>query len=606
MDTSFDIVREMEMNDRQGETQSSKYVVQSMREDIDKTEAYLNSKHTSGDTDSLGRDKPFFNIVTSHRNIWFRATDIDRKNIKIIATKLIHYVGSLVATLLLQKWMRKAAFGRFLNDWGLNLATHGSSIVKFIEKDGELHANVMDWNNMLVDSVDFDSNPKVEKLWLTPAQLKQNKNYDQDLVKKLLDSLTTRKIADGKKKDNKSDYILVYEIHQNAPLSFLTGKEEDEDTFVQQMAHLTSQEKKEKGKFDDYTLYSGKEAKDPYMLTHLIKKDGQTYAGGSIKNQFEHQWMVNHTEKQIKDQLDLASKIIFQTADPQFLGQNFLTDMQNGTVLIWNAQNNGSPLTMLNNKPDIAAMQANKVDWQNGGNMINGISESMLGLQAKSGTAWRQTQAELAEAHSLFELMTENKGLHIEDMMRQYIIPFNKKKMDTTEEITEILSEQQIKQIDSLYVPNEAIRRINRRNIDAVLNGEIPITGDAKLLATSEEEASLQNGLNATGNQRFIKPSEISTKTWKKVLKDLEWDLEIDITGEQKDNQAIMATYQTALQFLLGLQGRQMTSEERTIFGKLLSKTGDVSPLEINQSKSPVALPVGGEVGAGEELKIIQ
>src|SRR3990167_5979904 len=85
--TIADLVRQAEKDDKFGFTTSSKYVQQSMREDIDTTEAYLSSKHISGDTDYLGREKPFFNIVLAARNIWYRATDIDRKNITIRATK---------------------------------------------------------------------------------------------------------------------------------------------------------------------------------------------------------------------------------------------------------------------------------------------------------------------------------------------------------------------------------------------------------------------------------------------------------------------------------------------------------------------------------------
>jgi hypothetical protein len=93
-----------------------------MRENINKIEAYINSKHISGDTDSMGREKPFFNIVTGIVNIWFRATDIDRKNIRIKSTKAEDTIMAFLGTVHLNQWMRKANFGVFLNDWGRTLA----------------------------------------------------------------------------------------------------------------------------------------------------------------------------------------------------------------------------------------------------------------------------------------------------------------------------------------------------------------------------------------------------------------------------------------------------------------------------------------------------
>ena len=148
METSIaELVRKMETDDQIGETKSSKYVSNSMRESVEKTEAYLNSKHTSGETDSQGREKPFFNIVIAARNIWFRATDIARKNISITANKDKQLIPAFLATLKLQEWMKKVNFGKFLNDWGLSLANHGSSVVEFVEKvmaDVEEDAEVED------------------------------------------------------------------------------------------------------------------------------------------------------------------------------------------------------------------------------------------------------------------------------------------------------------------------------------------------------------------------------------------------------------------------------------------------------------------------------
>ena len=230
----------MEDDDRDGVgTTISKYVKFDQRENLEKIDAYLNSKHISGEVDSKGREKPFFNIVTAATNIWYRATDIDRKNIRIVPTKLADETTAFLATILLQEWMRKKAFGQFLNDWGLSLARYGSSILKFVEKEGELHQEVMPWPNMIVDSVDFYANPKIEKFWLTPAQLLQRKGYDKTFVNSLIQDLEARETPDEQDKDDKVGYIPIYEIHGEMPLSYLTGEMKDEDTYAQQM-HVIS------------------------------------------------------------------------------------------------------------------------------------------------------------------------------------------------------------------------------------------------------------------------------------------------------------------------------------------------------------------------------
>lgn len=589
----LDIVRKMQQEDREGDTHISKYVSFSMREIIEKIGAYLNSKHTSGEKDSMGREKPFFNIVTASSNIWYRATDIDRKNIKLKATKQEHYALAFIVTILLNEWMRKESFGVYLNEWGRVLARYGSAISKFVEKDGKLSVEAMSWDVMIVDPVDFENNVKIEKLWYTPAQLREKIEYDQDMVESLILALEKRETADGQKKDNKSNFIEVFEVHGLLPLSLITEEDDDDIDYVQQMHVVSYTSKKEgrTGEYDDFTLYSGKEKKDPYQITHLIKEDGRTLSIGAVEHLFEAQWMMNHNVKAVKDQLDLASKLIFQTSDGNFVGQNILTDIENGDILNHTVN---QPLTQINNNShDVTSLQNFGNQWKQQANELANVSGAMLGETPKAGTAWRQTQAVLQESHSLFELMTENKGLAVEEIMREFIIPHLKSKMDTSDEISAILEEYQINKLDSMYVPNEASKRVNNMIIDDILSktpediekGNMFTPEQQEEVVANEEEA-IQKALNTFGNQRFIKPSDVKDKTWKEVLKDFEWDVEVDVTGENKDVNAVVTTLTTVLQTIAGLQGQPMSPEMKIVFNKILNEVGALSPLELSVGES--------------------
>ena len=595
--TIGDLVRKLEQEDMFGITHISKYVDFNQRDNTEKIDAYINSKHISGEIDAQGRDKPFFNVVIAARNITYRATDVDRKNLKILPSKGSDRMLAFLAKIKLQEWMRKNAFGKFLNEWGLSLATYGSSILKFVEKDGELHSQVMSWADMIVDPVDFNANPKIEKIWLTPSQLLKRKGYDQELVMKLINSQEVRETSDGQEKDNKEGYIPIYEIHGELPLSYNTGLREDENTYEQWMYVVSFVESKENNdEFDDYILYSGREKKDPYMITRLIETKGRTQSIGAVENLFQSQWMQNHTAKMIKDNLDITSKIIFQTSDGTFTGKNALKSIENGDVLIHTPNN---PLTQISNRSDITASQSFQQMWKQLGNEINGLSDAMLGVAPKSGTAWRQTEALLQESHSLFELMTENKGIDIKYMLTTYIIPFFKKSLDTAEEILPILEDYDIKFIDQNFIPNEAIRVSNAKLKAAVLSG--------KTFSKEQQDEDIQiatdsitNAMQSFGNSRPLRPSEISSKTWKEIFKNLEWDLEYDITGEARDTQLVADNLIKVLQYMSAKQGQPMTSEEKLVFNKILSVTGSVDPIELSQvEQQPVASPAGGgSVGA--------
>lgn len=598
------LVRQLESEYVSGQTLSSKYVQTSLYDDVSKIYAYLESKHTTGDTDSLGRDKPFFNVVLAARNIWFRSTDIDRKDIKIRATKSSDVINQYVATALIQDWMRKENFGQFLNDWGINSAGFNESVVKFVEKDGRLIPSVVPWVRIICDSINFKDNPKIEILEVTESQLRKNKNYDQDMVNDLCSAISTRKTVEGAQKDNKSGYIRIYEVHgefSQAVYNQAKGleiKDGDDDIYFQQI-HVISFVANKTSEYEDFTLYCGKE-KDPYILTALLPEiDGSIALRGAVKNLFETQWMVNHSVKSIKDQLDLASKLIFQTSDGTFVGQNALSSIETGDILIHRIN---EPLTQVANvSHDTVQTQNFGSMWKSLGNEINGISEQMLGATAKSGTAWRQTEALLQESHSLFEIMTENKGLVVEQMFREYVIPFLKRKLNNSKEIVAMLSDHGIDKIEAMYVKKEATKRMIDKDIEAILNGEPPtqdLTGATQ--GVKEEMSSM-------GSQRFLKPSEVSDKTWKDIFKDMEWDLEIDVTGENTDKDA-MTTLNTLLTIITDPVRSQAleTPKGKLVFNKILELTGTVSPIELSEVSSipspiqPSALPApnGGSVAS--------
>lgn len=601
-DSIGDIVRKAESDFTSGITQVSKYDDFSLWEDMNRVFAYLGSKHISGETDDQGREKPFFNIVLAARNIWFRATDIDRSHIKIRPTKSSQDIGALLATIHLQNWMRRENFGQFLNNWGLNSAGFNESIVKFVEQGDKLHALVIPWNKIICDSTDFENNPKIELLEFTEAQLRKKKEYDQDMVEQLCTALTTRKDTAGTDKDSKSDYIKLYEIHGELPLSYITEDPKDDYEYVQQM-HVVSFVAKndKKGEFDDFTLFSGKEAKDPYMLTALLPEvDGSIALRGAVKVLFDAQWMENHNAKLIKDQLDHASIVVHQTADTNLQGRNTLTDMLNGEIIV-HAVN--APLTKVDNAPiDIAQLQSSGASWKQLGNEVAGISEAMLGAAPKSGTAWRQTQATLIENHDLFELMTENRGLAVEKMLREFVIPFLKKKMNNKDEIAATLQSVDITKIDSRYIKNYSTKKTSGAVIDKLLKGEnITAEDQAQMMTDNTNEA--KSALSDQGNTRFFAPSEVPDKTWDELFKDLEWEVEVDVTNESLDKDAL-TTLNNLLAIIADPVKSQVlgTPQGKLIFNKVLELTGAVSTVELADIPAPQPqVPPGNPALVGAE-----
>lgn len=598
----YSFVRTFEIRYKTGTTKIAKYVDHSLSEVVQTIYAYLNSKHISGEFDSLNRDKPFFNIVTAARNIWYRATEIARNKIIIRETDSTHVISAFLATQKLQEWMRKERFGVFLVEWGLVLAGFGSAVSKFVEKKGQLIATVVPWNQIMCDTVDFENNPKIEIFEFTPAQLRQNPMYDQVMVESLIQATMIRMLVTGELQDTKPDFIKVYEAHGMFPVSYLTENIDDKYDYAQQMQVVSYVRSEKEGEYKDFTLYKGREAKDPYRKDDLIKEDGRTLGIGAVENLFNAQWMVNHSIKGIKDQLDLASKLIFQTADSTFVGQNVLVAIETGQIL---QHAEGKPVTAFpNGSHDTGSFTAFMDQWKAIGGEINGITDAMAGVAPKGSTSWRMQSMELQQAQMLFDLMKRNKGLAIEDMLRENIIPFLKKQLNTKKQIIATLAAHDIKKIDAMYIPQEATRRFNKKVISHVVkNGRMPMNASLQ-----NEMQQVQTETAAQGNTRYFKPSDISSKTWKEIFKDLEWEVECDITEESSDTAGILQTLNTSLQIVMN-PGYAQSPQAQMIVSKILLLTGKVSPLEMSLNSvvpSNAAPPsAGAKVAAPNALSAI-
>ena len=585
--TLHQIVREAEQNLTTGSVSIGKYVNHSHNEVVERINAYINSKHISGERDSLGRKKPFFNIVPAASNVWYRATDLDRKDLRFIPTKASSVVLAFVANVLLQRWMDKAKFGIFLNQWGLTLAQYGSAIPKFVEKGGELTASVISWNRAIVDPIDYSALPSIEKFYLTESQLKARKEYNQDVVTSLCDALVSRETTDRQRKDNSARFIELYEIHGELPVAHLKKdpKDGDWEKYAQQV-HIVSYVQEKDGETKDFTLYSGREAKNPTMITHLKEEDGRTLSIGAVEHLFESQWMVNHAMKNIKDTLDIASRLIFQTADKRYVGRNVLSSIESGDIFI---HEDNKPLTRIaNDKPDIVANMNFVSAWQGIGNEIASTPDAIKGNTLPSGTPYSLGAFLGTQANSLFEQFTETKGLYLEEMAREYIIPHLKKKLKNKDEVVAILDDAGIEEIDRMYVPRAAIKNFNKRvggqilqNAEAILNGAVP--SPIQPFNAEVEQGAVREQLSQFGNKRFLKPDELGEKSWKEVFSDFEWDnLRVETTNENVDKKAVLQTL--ASLYTTTVQVDPVAAN--VILGEILNETGVVSPLRLKATQS--------------------
>lgn len=599
-------IRNAESNYIYGSTHLSEHVDWSMRETIDRIHAYLSSKHISGAKDALNRDKPFFNIVTAAVNVWYRATDLDRKDLRFVPTKQSAVVLAFVANVILQNWMNKARFGQFINQWGRTLAQYGSAVVKFVDKGDELVPTVIPWSRVVPDPVDFGALPRIEKFYKTPAQLKNMATpghpdfagYYMEAVEKLCDATQSRKTIAGQQKDTLDDFIPLYEVHGLLDDRLLEEKpdysKKDNVKYSQQM-HVVSFVGGEKDEYEDFCLFSGREKQDPYMLTHLIEEEGRSLSIGAVEYLFDSQWMQNHAMKAWKDNIDLASRMIFQTADRNFVGRNVLTAIETGDLLI---HKENMPITKVpNDEYDLTNVSNFQNTWRMMANELVSTPDAVKGNTMPSGTPYSLGAYLGQQGSSLFELMTENKGLAMEEMMRTYVIPFIRKQLKNSDEIVAILDDAGIQEIDALYLPHAAVKNFNERTFnmleESINNPEAPMPQPFDMQA---EQNIVKEGMQSQGNKRFFKPDEASDKQWNEVFSDFEWDsIRVEVTNEAVDKQAVLQT----LAALYTSTAQTDPVAANMILAKVMSETNVLSPLQVASLASrPTPTPQAGQAGA--------
>lgn len=618
MKSVHETVRLAERNFLQLNTRLGKYVNWSMHETLETIDAYLSSKHISGPYDSLGREKPFFNIVVAAANIWFRATKIDRKDIKFIPTNNSSVVLAFVANVMLQNWMNKERFGMFLNNWGRTLARYGSAVPKFVEQGDRLIPSVTPWNRLLVDPINFNAQPTIEKLYPSPSQLidwatKGNpdyRGYNIEAARSLVKAQITRRTLDKTPKDILPEFIEVYEVHGKMD-SRLIQKEPDmnipdEDIkYVQQMHAISFFQEQGQEGYTDVVLYAGRERKNPSMLTHLQEEDGRTLGIGAVESLFDAQWMENHSVKNMKDALDIVSRMIFQTADTHFVGRNVLSAIESGDIFV---HEKDKPLeTVDNSKPDIQAIMNYREMWDNLAQERTATPDAMRGSNPPNGQPYGTTNLTTAQSTSLFEVMTENKGLHLEDIMREFVIPFLKKQLKHRKQVVAILDDAGISEIDSMYIPHEAIRRYNKRTVQQTLDYiKDQSTNDGSKVSPiqpfnpQQEQGSIKQNLATQGNKRFFVPDDIDDKTWDELFDDFEWDsIKVEITSENGDKQLILQTLSTVLQTIASNPAILQDKNAAMVFSAILTQTNVISPLQLQTSTAaPPAIastpPAGG------------
>lgn len=487
---------------------------------------YLNSKHLTGNTDNLNRERPFYNIVNFRVTVAKVATDMDIKDILINSDDPQHWVHAMLLQRESYEWMKRTNFSQSLNEQGLARPRYGGVVVKKRMDGDELYIDTVQWKNFFCDQIDF-SGVKIEKHYMTPVEM-MAKNGAWDGVKEAIKyALDKAKEAQEDKEHYTSDRIEVLEVHGTFPKArLLEAKglpydEEDEWVYSKQVYFMLECS-------DDHVLYAEEEKEDPYMFLPWEVVDGRTLGRGVIEESEEAQVWTNDAVINQKNATDIAARVVIKT-NAKNLGNNML-EIDNGKIF---ELKDGEDMNAVQLQPAaLGFLNDQIVMWERQVNNATSTYESNTGEQAPSGTPYSQTALLNQVASKPFDYRREEHGIFLTQIWDKWVIPYLIKRIKKNHILTSDFGDEELAVIDEAFINSQA-----KNYTKALL-----VRGIAPTPVAIQQVKELEKQrLAAFGRKRYIDvPDNFFDNVKAKVT--------VITSGEQRNKAAVLTSLSSLLQ----------------------------------------------------------
>jgi hypothetical protein len=522
--------------------------------------SYANNKKSVG---GGSIDVPFYNIVNYRVALAKTATDLDIKDIQIVADHPEDEVASMLLNREAYEWMKDSEFSKTLNDMGLTRPKYGGYLVKKTE-DKDLKIEVVRWTNVWTDQNDIMAGPFVECHHLSPVTIKKKEGIWYD-VDDLLRVWKKMKAAD------RPTAIDVYEITGEFPISIYKDAEgknytdKDEYTYSLQRyfcANLDGQyhllyAEELSGELDDYYEYLGWE------------DNGYGLGRGVIEDSEEAQVWTNDSVINEMIAMTLAGRVGIKTTSKK-LGNNIL-EHDHGKIY---ELDEGKDMNSFSFAPGALGQYQNQIEkWRTQADNVTSSFNSITGEQPPSGTPYSQTALLNQVASKPFDYKREEWGIHLTKIFDKWIIPYLIKKIKKEHILVSNFSDTELEAIDEAF----SNKNVNQGLLKMVLAGEDP---------TPELQSGMKDmykqHIKKQGKKRFLNvPDGFFT--------DIEAKVTVVTTGEQKNKAVILQSLSELMKTVIGSMnpatGKFGVLEDPTlnkIFKEILEIAGSgISPISI-------------------------
>lgn len=513
-------------------------------------EFYTNSQYLSGNRDSLGREKPFYNVINYRVTVAKIATDLDVKDIKFEPDTLDVAVQSMVFNHELYKYLKEINFSKTLNDMGLTRPKYGGLLVKWCKYEDTKKIEVVDWRNVDVDPVDIESNPIIENHYLTVDEIAQKEEwYDVDEVIE-----AHNKEGDVGRRINVKEITGMFSYAYDTDLDDVEANKKKYKSMCFYIACVGEKE---------YLLYKEdlKKGEKKYKYLPWEYVPGRSLGRGVVEDGFQSQVWVNDAMIAMKNAMDLSGKVVLSTTSKKISG-NAITDVENGHIF---ELEDGKTITSLNLLPSAFPQFNNLIDlWNIQYDKTSSTYNANTGEAPTAGTPYSQTALLNQVANSPFEYQREVWGIFLNEVLNEWILPELKKRITKKHYLVSEFSDEELDIIDNAIIAKDSRKMIK----DRLMAG----------ISTSPSELdAFQSGIKE-GLAKFGKKREIDVPAeWLNV----EGKLTANITGELKNKQALLASLDSIFKTVVstfnpntGTYGALTDPALSKVFGKIVEMAG--------------------------------
>lgn len=553
---------------------------------IKKIHLYYNSQYEKGNYENVNgvmRKKVFHNLSTWRCEVATKMIDIDVRDFRLLSNNPETDLNVYLLEKELKAWLKKNEMGKLLNEISRLLPIYGSVVLEKT-KDGaklvDLRYLYNDQSAPCLDEARYvtkraffshdDMRKMAKKGWEhTDEAIAKfsgkylNTGYDLNGVNVTNNgsNLYYEGASSQSPKTQHSPLIEVWTRYGQVPLSWFTDKESDENEYVLAKYVVCGVDQVAKNAEDvilaeeGIVLYKEQIDELPFKEVHYRKTEGRWLGMGIVETLFETQRRINEIKNQEAYAIELASVQVFQTRD-ETVQSNLLTDLQNGDLI--KVKSEITPIAT--ESRNLVAFKDAALNVEEQANNLTFSRDVVSGENPPASATLGAVQIQTQQTTAVFDYKKENIGLFLEEFIRELVFPQIEKDLNKEHVLKITGSFDELLKLRKNYATNCA----NREIIDTVINDkDVPLT-----------QETWQAYYDQYFDQISVFGDKIWTKVWANFFKNLDYEVDIDITGESRN---VYAQIQNGNALLMAI-GKDPTilqdPVKRKILFKILSNMG--------------------------------